>query len=138
MVVAVMFFEISVVLAAVNVRVSVLLCDVQLSLVWLRFARKLQEHNDEFNRCNAVEPSRKRASDADSSQSKRPKLEGLEEANLTDLMKVGPLSIAEHAQYLLLSVPAEGDSAGTVWIASKGDMDLDANDILFSFGAGRR
>ncbi len=106
--------------------------------IWLRFADRLSKHNAEFNPCCVVDPSRKRASDPDSPQSKRQKLEGLEEVDLSKLMKAGPTSIAHHQKYmLLLAQAAHADSAGTVWIASKSDLYLDVDDILFSFGAGR-
>jgi hypothetical protein len=72
-------------------------------------------------------------------ESKRQKLEGLEEADLVDLIKAGPVSIAEHAKFiLLLAAAANADSVGSVWISSKCDTELETNEILFSFGHGRR
>jgi hypothetical protein len=62
----------------------------------------------------------------------------LEEADLAELLQAGPVSIAENTRYTLLLAPAaDVDSAGTVWIASKCDMDLDSDEVLFSFGAGK-
>ena len=100
--------------------------------------QKLHAHNAEFNPSNVAEPSRKRAIDTVSSESKRARLQGLEEADLAELMKVSLVSIAEHTKYTMLLAPAaDSDSAGTVWIASKFDMDLAVDDVLFSFGSGR-
>jgi hypothetical protein len=63
----------------------------------------------------------------------------LEEASLAELIEAGPVSIVDKPMYtLLLARPTTKDSASTVWIAAKCDMDLDPNDILFSFGTGRR
>ena len=108
--------------------------------VRLRFALKLAEHNVEFNpsgavaQSSAIAPSpNKRRSDADSSRSTRPKLEGLEEANLDKLMEAGPVRIANHAKYILLL-----GQSGMLWIAAKIDMVLHPHDVLFSFGGGRR
>jgi hypothetical protein len=99
----------------------------------------MREHNAEFNPCSVVEPSRKRSSNADSVGSKRQKLEGLEAADLAELMKAGPVSIAEHTNFILLLAPAaNADSVGSVWISSKCDMELSVDEILFSFGPGRR
>ena len=107
--------------------------------IWLRFAHRLQDHNKEFNPSGVVDQSRKRASDADSSETKRQKLEDLDEADWAELMKARPVSIVEFARYtLMLARPANEDSAGTVWISSKCDMVLDVDEVLFSFGAGRR
>jgi hypothetical protein len=109
------------------------------SVIQLRFAQRLEAHNAEFNPCDVVTPvPPKRASSADSTASKRQKLESLEEADLAELMKAVPVCIAVHAMYtLLMARPATGDSACTVWIAAKCDMDLDPNDVLFAFGTGR-
>jgi len=109
-------------------------------LIWHRFARKLKEHNAEFNPCDVVGPSPKRTIDVLSAESKRQKLECLEEADFAELMKAGPECIVRHPLYtLLLARPTNPkDSAGAVWISAKKDMDLDPNDVLFSFGAGRR
>jgi hypothetical protein len=108
------------------------------SCMWLRFAVILQDHNDEFNTCGAVDHSRKRAGDADSSDTKRQKLEALEEAYWDDLMEDGPVSIVDLPRFSLMLAPAPADSWGPVWISSKCDMVLDTDDVLFSFGAGRR
>jgi hypothetical protein len=108
-------------------------------LIWLRFAQLLANHNAEFNPHGALEPSRKRSIVADSVKSKRQKLEGLEEADLAELMKAGPVSMTEHRRYiLLLARPTTKDSAGALWIASKHDMNLDTDEVLFAFGSGRR
>ena len=72
--------------------------------------QKLHAHNAEFNPSNVAEPSRKRAIDTVSSESKRTRTEGLE-ADLAELMKVSLVSIAEHTKYTMLLAPA-ADSVG--------------------------
>ena len=108
--------------------------------MWLRFAVRLQDHHEEFNACGAMDQSRKRAAEPDPSDKKRQKLEGLEEADWTELMKGGPVSIVDFPRFTLMLVSgAQEGSVCTVWISSKScDMVLDTDEVLFSFGAGRR
>jgi hypothetical protein len=106
---------------------------------WLRFARTLKEHNSEFNPNDVFIPAPKRAIDVVPAFLNRQKLEGLDEADFAELMEAGPQCIVRYPMYtLLLTRPTISDLTGTVWIASKRDMVLDPNDVLFSFGTGRR
>ena len=98
-----------------------------------------QKNSAEFNPCDVVGQSPKRATiDVVSAESRRPKLECLEEADFAELMKDGQGCMARHPMYtLLLAPPTTKDSAGTLWIMAKKDMHLDPHSVLFSFGPGR-